>query len=75
LGKADLRLVAALFAPLLKSLASASASELISFGEAVLRASLARKTLYEWKRTGKLRRAHGRPLAAHRMVRLQSAHR
>ena len=51
--------MAILFAPLLRSPASASASELISFGEAALRASLARKTLYEWKRTGKLRREHG----------------
>jgi hypothetical protein len=32
---------------------------LIDFREAARRTGLARKTLYEWKRTGKLRREHG----------------
>ena len=59
LGKADLRVVADLFAPLLKSPTPLSVPGLISFREAAQRAGLARKTLYEWKRTGKLRREHG----------------
>ena len=57
LGKADLRVVGALLAPLVK--APALLPDLISFAEAAQRAGLARKTLYEWKRTGKLRREHG----------------
>ncbi|MGH7778727.1 MAG: helix-turn-helix domain-containing protein [Candidatus Binataceae bacterium] len=32
---------------------------LISFEEAAARLSMSRKTLYEWKRNGKLRREHG----------------
>lgn len=32
---------------------------LLTFAEAARRVGLARKTLYEWKRTGKLRREHG----------------
>jgi hypothetical protein len=59
LGKADLRVVAALMAPLVKASSVAPTPDLISFAEAAQRAGLARKTLYEWKRTGKLRREHG----------------
>jgi hypothetical protein len=58
LGKADLRIVAALFEPFLK-FSMPEPRGLISFAEAAQRAGIARKTLYEWKRTGKLRREHG----------------
>jgi hypothetical protein len=34
-------------------------SQLATFEEAARRVGLSRKTLYEWKRTGKLRREHG----------------
>jgi hypothetical protein len=36
-----------------------NAGELVTFAEAAQRCGFARKTLYEWKRTGKLRREHG----------------
>jgi len=59
LGKADLRVVGALLAPLVKAPAVLPAPDLIGFAEAAQRSGLKRKTLYEWKRTGKLRREHG----------------
>jgi hypothetical protein len=65
-----MRVVAALLAPLVTAKALASAADLISFAEAAQRAGLARKTLYEWKRTGKLRREHGLR-AAGRSVRIE----
>ena len=68
LGKADPRAVYALLEPILQPLLSAyptpvgarsNASELLTFAAAAQRCGIARKTLYEWKRTGKLRREHG----------------
>jgi hypothetical protein len=59
LGKADSRALAALLGPFVKSPTATSAPDLISFGEALQRSGLARKTLYEWKRTHKLGCEHG----------------
>jgi hypothetical protein len=59
LGHADQRLITALLSPLLKSLRPSSTPDLLSLAEVAARTGFARKTLYEWKRTGKLRREHG----------------
>lgn len=56
LGDADRRAVVALVEPLLES---RSAADLLTLEQAARRAGLARKTFYEWKRKGKLRREHG----------------
>jgi hypothetical protein len=71
LGNADPRAIFALLEPIIGTLPNAeeaprngnhderSESLLVTFAEAARRCGLARKTLYEWKRMGKLRRQHG----------------
>ena len=46
---------------------------LVTLEEAARRVGLARKTLYEWKRTGKLRREHGLRMLGPRAPRLEWA--
>jgi hypothetical protein len=59
-GDAHPRAIAALIEPLLPRVASLpTASKLVTFAETARLACLSPKTLYEWKRTGKLRREHG----------------
>ncbi len=64
LGSADTRAVAAMLEPMLRTLRDAraalpSARQLLTFAEAANRIGLAPKTLYEWKRIGKLRHEDG----------------
>jgi hypothetical protein len=59
LGDANPRVVAALLEPLRPRLEARAAPDLLTFADAASRVGLKAKTLYEWKRTGKLRREHG----------------
>jgi hypothetical protein len=60
LGDADKRLVVVLLERMVGSKAKARTEpELLAFEQVETLTSIKRKTLYEWKRTGKLRREHG----------------
>jgi hypothetical protein len=77
LGKADARIVRTLLQDLLQPAAKSNAnssnsqSKLLTFRQAEPIVGLSRKTLYEWKRTGKLRREHGLRMVGPRSPRLE----
>jgi hypothetical protein len=59
LGDAHPHILAEILRSIATYPAASERTELLSFRDAAVRAGIAHKTLYEWKRKGKLRHEHG----------------